>query len=233
MASPASSDTRATAALAIFDLDGTLTRRDTLLPYVCGFLAPRPARWIRLFSVFTALASFALGRLDRDRCKERIICACLGGATREELAAHTERFVTKVLAHGMSPRALAVLESHRAARARLVLLSASTDVYVSALATRLGFDECLCTELRWDSERLIGTFATANRRGAEKARLVRELRGECKGPIAAYANSSSDLEHLELVDFPLLVNGSRRARRLAAARGMPCEDWNQAIFWRA
>jgi phosphatidylglycerophosphatase C len=227
MASPASSDARATAAaLAIFDLDGTLTRRDTLLPYLCGFLAPRPARWPRLLSVVTALVSFAAGRLDRDRCKERIISVCLGSATREELAAYTEQFVTKVLARGMSPRALAVLESHRAARARLVLLSASPDVYVRALAARLGFDECLCTELRWGSERLIGTFTSANRRGEEKARLVRGLRGEGKGPIAAYANSSSDLEHLELVDFPLLVNGSTRARRMAAARAMPCEDWD-------
>ena len=230
MASPASSDARATAAaLAIFDLDGTLTRRDTLLPYLSSFLATRPARWTRLFAVFGALVAFAAGKLDRDRCKERIISVCLGSATREELAAHTERFVSRVLAKGMSPRALAVLESHRAARARLVLLSASPDVYVGALATRLGFDDCLCTELRWGSERLIGTFTTANRRGEEKARLVRGLRAEGRGPIAAYANSGSDLEHLELVDFPLLVNGSTRTRRLAAGRRIPCEDWKRTL----
>ena len=227
MASPASSEPRATAAaLAIFDLDGTLTRRDTLLPYLVGFLAKRPARWIRLVSVALALASFVFGRLDRDRCKERIIHVCLGGASRAELTGHTERFVTQLLERGMSARALAVLESHRVARARLVLLSASPDVYVSTGAARLGFDECLCTELRWDSERLVGTFASANRRATEKARLVRALRGEGRGPIAAYANSSSDIEHLELVDFPMLVNGSERARRFAATRGMRCEQWS-------
>jgi phosphatidylglycerophosphatase C len=226
MASPASSEPRATAAaLAIFDLDGTLTRRDTLLPYLAGFLATRPARWIRLLPVVIALASFAIGRSDRDRCKERIIAACLGGATHAELTEHTERFVPMLLERGMSERALAVLQTHRAARARLVLLSASPDVYVRAVATRLGFDDCLCTELQWNAERLVGTFATANRRAAEKARLVRALRGEGRGPIAAYANSSSDLEHLELVDFPMLVNGSERARRLAATRGMRCEQW--------
>lgn len=227
MASPASSEPRASAAaLAIFDLDGTLTRRDTLLPYLAGFVAPRPARWLRLMPVFVALAAFALGRSDRDRCKERIIRACLGSATRAELAEHTERFVSKLFERGMSARALAVLQSHRAARARLVLLSASPDVYVGAIAARLGFDECLCTELRWVEQRLVGSFATANRRATEKARLVRALRGEGRGPIAAYANSSSDLEHLELVDFPMLVNGSERARRLAAARGMTCEQWS-------
>lgn len=226
MASPASSEPRAAAAaLAIFDLDGTLTRRDTLLPYLSGFLASRPARWVRLVPVVLALASFVVGRSDRDRCKESIIRACLSGASRAELAAHTERFVPRLLERGMSAPALAVLQSHRAAHARLVLLSASPDVYVSAIAKRLGFDQCLCTELRWDADRLVGTFVTANRRGAEKARLVRELRGEGRGPIAAYANSSSDLEHLELVEFPMLVNGSESARRQAAARGMRCEDW--------
>lgn len=224
MASPVSSKLRA-AALVIFDLDGTLTQRDTLLPYLGGFLAARPARWLRLVPVALALASFVIGRSDRDRCKESIIRACLSGASRAELEAHTERFATRLLGRGMSARALEVLESHRAARARLVLLSASPDVYVSAIASRLGFDECLCTQLRWDADRLVGTFATANRRGTEKARLVRGLRAEGRGPIAAYANSSSDLEHLELVDFPMLVNGSERARRLAATRGMSCEEW--------
>jgi phosphatidylglycerophosphatase C len=226
MASPASSEPRASAAaLAIFDLDGTLTRRDTLLPYLGGFLAKRPARWIRLLSVALALASFVFGRSDRDRCKERIIHVCLSGARRTELTQYTERFVTQLLERGMSARALAVLESHRVARARLVLLSASPDVYVSTVAARLGFDECLCTELRWDSDRLVGTFASANRRATEKARLVRALRAEGRGPMAAYANSNSDIEHLELVDFPMLVNGSERARRLAATRGMRCERW--------
>lgn len=224
---PASSELRATAAaLAIFDLDGTLTRRDTLLPYLVGFLVPRPARWLRLVPVVIALASFVVGKSDRDRCKERIIAACLSGANRAELDSHTERFATGLLQRGMSARALAVLQSHRAAKARLVLLSASPDLYVRAIAARLGFDDCLCTELRWDSQRLVGTFATANRRGEEKARLVRELRGQGATPIAAYANSSSDLAHLELVDFPMLVNGSARARSLAAAGGMPCEQWS-------
>jgi phosphatidylglycerophosphatase C len=226
MASPASSELRATAAvLAIFDLDGTLTRRDTLLPYLVGFLAPRPARWLRLLSVVAAVASFAVGRSDRDRCKEHIVRACLGGANRDELGQHTQRFVTRLLERGMHSRALAVLEAHRAGGARLVLLSASADLYVREIATRLGFHECICTELSWDGQRLIGTFASANRRGEEKSVVVRAIRARTSGSIAAYGNASSDLPHLELTDYPLLVNGSAGARALALARGIPCELW--------
>jgi phosphatidylglycerophosphatase C len=228
MASPASveSSGRTDAAIAIFDLDGTLTRSDTLFPYLAGFVGPRPARWLRLASVGAALLAYLAGRLDRDACKERIVRSCLGGAARAELAVYTDRFVTWLLGSGMRNDALAVLESHRASGARLVLLSASPDVYVSAIAARLGFHECVCTELSWSAERLIGTFASSNRRAEEKSTVVRAIRQRAAGRIAAYANSSSDLPHLELTDEPLLVNGSAAARRAAVARGIPCEPWN-------
>ena len=213
------------AATAIFDLDGTLTWHDTLVPYLLGFVARRPARWLSVVSVLAALMVFAVGKSSRDRCKERIIAACLAGASQAELTRHTERFVANLLRRGMRARALEVLEAHRASGARLVLLSASPDLYVNAIATRLGFHECLCTELLWNAQRLVGTFVSANRRAAEKARLVSALRDRRSGSMAAYANSSSDLHHLELVDHPVLVNGSARARRLAAARGIACEQW--------
>jgi phosphoserine phosphatase len=44
-------------------------------------------------------------------------------------------------------------------------------------------------------------------------------------PVVAYGNSDSDLPHLAEADRALLVNGSARARRLAAARGIAVGDW--------
>jgi phosphatidylglycerophosphatase C len=227
MASRASAEIRggADAAIAIFDLDGTLTRSDTLLPYLAGFLAARPARWTRLAAVAAALFGYLIGRLDRDACKERIVLRCLGGASRAELTAYTERFVKRLLDRGMHRDALAALEAHRAHGAHLILLSASPDVYVPEIAARLGFQECVCTELSWSGERLIGAFATPNRRAEEKSAVVRAIRQRRPGRMAAYANSSSDLPHLELTDQPVLVNGSAAARRAALARGIPCEPW--------
>jgi len=224
MDSRAGSDA-AGSAIAIFDLDGTLTRRDTLLPYLAGFVAVRPARWLSVFGIGLALAGFVFGRLDRDKGKERIIAACLRVARRDELGPHTSRFVDGLLKSGMHSQALSVLESHRTRGAHLVLLSASPDVYVREIAARLKFDECICTELRWEGERLLGTFATRNRRAEEKSCVVRALRERLPGPMAAYANSSSDIPHLELTDHPLLVNGSPGAQRSALGRGIACASW--------
>ena len=169
---------------------------------------------------------FFLGRLDRDRLKERLATICLRGASRDEIAACTARFVARVMKRGLRAGALAALEQHRSAGDRLVLLSASPDLYVPTLAERLGFHDCICTQLHWDGSRLSGHFASANRRGEEKARLVRAMRATAPGGIAAYANSGSDLPHLVLVDRPLLVNGSARTRRRAAELGIECGDWH-------
>jgi phosphatidylglycerophosphatase C len=215
------------AALALFDLDGTLTRRDTLLPYLAGFLRQHPQRLARLPLVLPALARFALGRADRGAVKSAAIRAALAGRTRQEIDAWTGEFVPRLLAHGMHADALAALEAHRRRGDRLVLLSASPDLYVPAIGRALGFAETVCTGIAWDGERLTGRLTTPNRRGAEKARVLSALRREHPGlEVVAYGNSAGDLEHLALADRAMLVNGSARARRAAGRLRVDCVNWH-------
>jgi len=56
--------------------------------------------------------------------------------------------------------ALAIVESHRAAGDHLVLLSASPDLYVPSIGAHLRFERTLCTELKWDGDRLNGSLRT-------------------------------------------------------------------------
>ena len=213
-------------ALALFDLDGTLTRRDTLLPYLAGFLRQHPQRLVRLPLVLPTLARFAIGRGDRGAVKSAAIQAVLAGRTRQGIGAWTGEFVPRLLAHGMHADALAALEAHRRRGDRLVLLSASPDLYVPAIGSALGFTETVCTGIAWDGERLTGRLTTPNRRGAEKARVLSALRREHPGlEVVAYGNSAGDLEHLALADRAMLVNGSARARRAAARLNIECVTW--------
>ena len=211
--------------VAVFDLDGTLTWHDTLAGYLAGALRARPARCWRLWSLPFALAAFALDR-DRGRLKGRVVRAVLGGLGREQVAALTRRFVERRLPGLLRPAALETLERHRAAGDLRVLLSASPDCYVPAIGAALGFDEVLCSELRWDGERLDGRLATPNRRGAEKVACVEALRRRYPGArFAAYGNAASDLPHLLLVEAPLLVNATRAAAREARRRRIPTAQW--------
>jgi phosphatidylglycerophosphatase C len=213
-------------ALAVFDLDGTLTRRGTLWPYVAGFLRRHPARVPRLvWALPPALARFAWRR-DRGELKAALIRAALGGVERAEVDAWTAQFVASLLERGLFDDARTALEAHRRHGDSLALLSASPDLYVPAIARALGFAESMCTGVEWRGDRLVGGLLTPNRRGAEKARCLdalRRLHPELQ--TVAYGNTESDLEHLALADRAVLVNGSARARRRAARLGVACRTW--------
>lgn len=216
-----------TTQLVVFDLDETITRHDTLLPYVRGFvLRYRPWRIPFLSGVLPSAVEFLLGRVDEGRVKESFIKASLGGSRRGDIDAWTARFVPPLIARGTFSDAMQRIAEHRRRGDYLVLMSASTDLYVPAISRELGFDETICTGVRWDGERLNGSLTTPNRKGAEKARCFTELRERHPGlDTTAYGNSSTDLPHLRLANHGFLVNGSPKARQAAQTLGVACLDW--------
>lgn len=198
--------------LAIFDLDGTITRHDTLWPFIRGFLRRHPGRWWRLAPCLAPLMRYLWGPHDRGVLKGAILRWTLGGMPRAALAAWSAEFTARLVREGLYAEALACIAVHRRARTHLVLLSASPDLYVPVIAKALGFDECVCSQVRWRSDdRLEGSLASANRRGPEKARCVKRLLEERRPLYSnAYGNSMADLEHLQLVSAGTYVNGSAR-----------------------
>ncbi len=172
-----------------------------------------------------ALARYPF-RPDRGELKSALLEAALGGRTRAELDAWSADFASRLLRRGVRADALGAVTQHRRNGDVLALLSASVDLYVPAIGRSLGFTEIVCTEVRWDGDRLAGTLTTANRRGAEKIFCLAQLRARHPNlPVTAYGNSASDLEHLRLVERPVLVNGSWRARRAAAREGIARQVW--------
>ena len=132
--------------MAVFDLDGTITRRDTLLPYVWGFLVRyRPWRLPWLLAVLPECVRFIAGRADHGTLKSALIRATLGGAQRAQLEAWTARFVAQLLKHGVFNDALQRVAQHRADGDYLVLLSASPELFVPQVGEALGFAQVLCT----------------------------------------------------------------------------------------
>jgi phosphatidylglycerophosphatase C len=214
------------ARIAVFDLDGTLTRRDTLVPYLAGYALRYPRQSWRLWRLPFSLARFAAGLSDRGRLKSSLIRQVMLGAKRDQVRSWSDEFCRSRLPPLLIPRALAVIERHRAAGDRLVLLSASVDLYVPAIGQLLGFAETICTGISWKGDTLEGRLTTDNRHGAEKLRVIDSLRARYPtARLAAYGNATSDISHLLAVDEPLVVNAGAATLRRAGAAGLPCTDW--------
>jgi phosphatidylglycerophosphatase C len=118
------------------------------------------------------------------------------------------------------------IAEHKRNGDRLVLMSASPELYVPAIARQLGFDDVTCTGVRWHGDRFDGRLTTENCRGQEKVRRFEQLRTRHPGlATAAYGNADSDLDHLCLADRGVLVNGNEQARRRAVGLRVVCESW--------
>jgi phosphatidylglycerophosphatase C len=198
-------------ALAVFDLDGTITRHDTLIPFVLSCLWRKPWRLPRLLLLPPLAFAYLLHR-DRGRFKGALIRATIGGLPRAWLEARAAGFVPRLLQRGLFAEALRAIDEHRARGDRLVLMSASIDLYVPLIGGALGFAQTICTQVRWNPDgTLDGRLATANCHGEEKRRCLQAL--IARDPpqrLYAYGNSGSDLPHMRLASQAYLINGPAR-----------------------
>lgn len=215
-------------SIALFDLDGTISRKDTYLAFLLHCLARRWRRWPHSLLLPAAVLSWKLKLKDNSWLKERFLDAILGGLDRAALAIRIDEFLTRIMADGLNPGALAALERHRSNGDRLVLASASFDFYVEPLGERLGIDTIICTRGHWDGDTLRGRLGTKNCYGHEKLERIRAVLGESGAGVVAYSDHHSDLPLLLWAENGVAVNPTRKLRVLAAEKRLPILDWRRS-----
>jgi phosphatidylglycerophosphatase C len=213
--------------LALFDLDGTLSRADTFGPFVLGLLRRQPARLLRLPLLILPITGFALRLTDRGGLKGAILHLLFAGLAREVVEQWAAEYAAMVVPQRLFPEAVGALRNHVARQDHVVLLSASPDLYVPRIGAALGVSETICTAVRWNGQRLDGRLAGPNRRDQEKLRVLEELKLRHPGlSVIAYGNSGADLPHLFRSDEAVYVNAAPRLARQLAQRGFTCVSWH-------
>ena len=207
----------------VFDFDGTLTTRDTLLLFI------RHARgWWALFGgllLFSPLlVLMKLHLADNGRTKERLFCHYFSGMLERDFDALCQSFArshTHVLRTAGLRTVLQALDRGD----RVVVLSASIDRWVEAclrpFLVSSSLFQVLGTEIEVVDGRLTGRFATPNCYGPEKVRRLKEFlkevspRGDVEG--ATKVSPRGDVEGaLEGTPFILAYGDSRGDKELLA-----------------
>jgi HAD superfamily hydrolase (TIGR01490 family) len=214
--------------LAVFDLDGTVASGDTFRAYLLACLSRSPSRWHRVPELAGAVALFAAGRRDNTWMKCAFLGAIFGGRKWEALEQQTEAFVAALLRNSIRRDALAAMAERRSEGCKLLLATASPDLYVVPLAQRLGFDDVLCTHVARDAEgRLLGTLQDGNCHGQAKLQRVLAWRTAAGvgGPMWAYSDHHADLPLLTAADVAFATSASRRLRAVAPTLGIRLVEW--------
>lgn len=213
--------------IVVFDLDVTLTRYDTFLPFVVGYLRyQRKRRSLALWRLPLSLLRFWRWR-DRTWVKTQVLRAFLGGQPRRRIEAWADRFVDELLEEAMREQGLAQLRRHQSEGARVILASASFDIYVERLAARLGIEEVLASRVAWNArDRLVGVDGE-NCRDDEKLRRVRALLGqpETGANVTAYSDSHADLPLLSWAENGVAVCPSKRLFHQVGGLGLEVARW--------
>jgi HAD superfamily hydrolase (TIGR01490 family) len=220
-------------ALAIYDMDRTVTRRPTYTPFLLH-AAVRLAPWRLLLVPFVlpTLLAYAAGLIERGRLKEwnyRLLIG--GGVAPERLEPVVESFAERQIATNIMPGALASLAADRSAGRRLVMATASYRLYAAAIARRLGFDDVIATDTARDSRgRIVARIEGANCYGRGKLDMIEawlEREGMTRDAvhIRFYSDHVSDHHVHRWADEPVAANAHKRLIRLAELEGWEVVDW--------
>lgn len=183
--------------LALFDFDGTLTRKDTMLAFIQFVDGPWPLVW-SLIVLSPILVMTKLGFYDAEKAKKALLMRHFKGLTEEFLKQKALRFCSTDLPTLFSDDALEKLAFHRSKGHVVYIVSASLDLWLDPWLHEqnlLG----ISTKVDWSSGTFDGTFATPNCNGPEKARRIREtLDLDQFERIFAYGDSKGDREMFAL-----------------------------------
>ncbi|MGC2047852.1 MAG: HAD-IB family hydrolase [Gallionella sp.] len=188
--------------VAAFDFDGTLTRRETLLPFLLYTHGPITVAHHALF-LSPTLAGYALGLINNGVAKERVFVRCFAGMSDKELQQQGVRFASNVLPGLLREESMQRFVWHKQQGHRCVVISASLEIYVRPWADSAGFDDVIATRLETQEDgHVTGKLSGANCFGIEKVNRLRALLGAREGySLYAYGDSRGDRELLSFADY--------------------------------
>lgn len=187
-----------------FDVDGTLTTRDCVVPFLLRVGGWRSAGSLLARGPGALRASV---QRDRDRLKGLASQAVFAGRAASSVASLGESHATHIAQHWLRADTLRTLRRHLEEGDRVVLVSASFEVYLVPLARHLGVADVLGTRLAVSSadDVLTGELEGSNCRAAEKVHRLEswmEHEGIDRSSVEmiAYGDSAGDREMLAMAD---------------------------------
>ena len=188
--------------IAVFDFDGTITRKDTLIEFI-RFAKGSTALYWGLLLHLPWLVLMKLRLYDNGKTKERVFSWFFQGMPVEQFNDLGQAFYQAQADKLIYSEAKKKILEHKSQGDIVVILSASIENWVQPFASALQAEGLLGTQAEVQNGILTGKFATKNCYGQEKVnRLKTWLDANVKEQlyIIAYGDSRGDKELLEFAN---------------------------------
>lgn len=213
---------------ALFDMDRTLVRKETLSLYVKYQRKLGEAKRTDMLKVVYWVAQYTLGVIDAPEVAARALKA-LAGTPEAALAARCDDWFRRYVEPHICDLGRQAVEKHRAQGDLLAIVTGASPYVAHPLARRLDIPHVVASELEVDARGIFtGRYVPPLCLGDGKivrAKRLADAEGFSLSEATFYTDSYTDLPLLELVREPIVVNPDPRLERLAKKRKWPIERW--------
>lgn len=200
--------------VVFFDFDGTLTTKDTLMPFL-KFVVGSPAFYAKLLVISPVLIAYFLKLIRNDVAKQLVLKWYLSGYPIDELFNVGSRFSKEILPSMLRVEGIERLRWHQQQEHECVLVSASLDVYLNSWVKTEKIDALLSSQLAVEEKKVTGKLEGANCFGENKVqRILCWLNGRTPPFIYAYGDSKGDKPMLNLADEGFLFNKTQGFKKI-------------------
>jgi len=188
------------------DLDGTLTLRGTYKQFLMRNLKTSLVLK-HSFSLSKILLLYALGRAHHDDVQTITFKIFFDGYdTKKPL----KDFLDKIV---WNTKVRDLVDAKKSEGYRIVVVSASPDVYIKDVCNYLGYDDYISTNVAYKGEYLNGEFIDGMCNFEEKKKRIQAYLGEEKpAHTISYGNSSGDFAMMSFCDEAYFVTGTHVER---------------------
>jgi HAD superfamily hydrolase (TIGR01490 family) len=214
--------------VAVFDVDHTLIPGDSLKRFAWYILTRGDVKYRYLPGFSITMFKYGLGLASAEVLKTALLRALLCGTRLAQAQEQAAQFTRECLIGNVYQKATERIKWHKERNHRIVLLSASPEIYLKKFASLIGADTLICTRLVARDGCLTGELAGENCKGEEKLkRLSSEatLRGADWDASYGYGNSAEDIPFLQALGIPTAVNPDRKLKKMALRLGWKIENW--------
>ncbi len=184
--------------LAVFDFDGTITRKDTFIDFL-AFSFGKKRLYLSLLKYAFQGFGYAIGIYPNYKYKELIFSTFFKGTTVDYAQQLGDKYAKERIVEICLPQALARIAYHKAQGHDLVLLTASPSLWIQAWSDTLGFD-IIATNFQIKDNRFTGKIEGKNCYGKEKiARLGAHYNLADYAESYGYGDSKADLYFMQLM----------------------------------
>jgi len=203
--------------LAVFDLDGTITHKDTFLEFI-KYSRGTLAYYFGLLRLSPFILRFYLKGIPNHVLKEKFFGYFFKNQSYQATIIDGENFSENEIPKLSMASAIKVLDWHRSQNHDILILSASAKLWLHKWCEFREYD-LICTQFEVSDNQFTGKLGGTNCYGEEKKkRLTNYLSGKEYSYIYGYGDSKADGYFLELVDESYL---------------MPLSEKNVAEKWKA